>query len=84
MRYKVSGGAEMTDYPLVRALCEPVNQRGPGFVGDIGEHSDVHPVQEIESNSTFPMVPPLINHVGAGDGGAQARRRSGLPQCRGD
>jgi hypothetical protein len=53
-------------------LCEPVNQRGPGFVGDSGEHSDVHPVQEIESNSTLPMAPPLINHPGADDGDAQA------------
>ena len=47
LQYNVSGSAEMTDLPLVRAcasLCEPVNQHGPGIVGDSGERSNAHPV----------------------------------------
>jgi hypothetical protein len=35
----VNGSAEMTDL----SLSEPVNQHGPGIVGDIGERSDAHP-----------------------------------------
>jgi hypothetical protein len=30
-------------------------------VGESGERSDAHPVQEIESISTFPMALPFIN-----------------------
>jgi hypothetical protein len=54
-------------------LCEPVNQHGPGFVGDSGERRKPHPVQEIESNSTFPMALPFVDDLGADDGDAQAR-----------
>jgi hypothetical protein len=76
MRYKANGSADMTDLPLVRAcasLCEPVNQRGPGFVGDSGERRKPHPVQEIELNATSPMALPFVNNPGADDGDAQAR-----------
>jgi hypothetical protein len=41
------------------------------IVGDSGEHRDVHPVHEIESNSTTPMALPFVNHFGANDGHAQ-------------
>ena len=54
------GSADMTDLPLVRALSEPVNQHGPGIVGDSGERSDVHPVYEIESN--FDVSPGAAFH----------------------
>ena len=43
------------------------------FVGDSGEHSDVHPVHEIESNSTTPMALPFLDYLGADDGDARAR-----------
>jgi hypothetical protein len=70
----VNGSAEMTDPALVRAVCEPAIEHGPGFVGDIGERRDAHPVGEIESNSTFPMALPFIDHFGANHGNARARR----------
>ena len=80
MRYKVNGSAEMTEKALVRASqrlqppCrEPAQEPGPGIVGDSGEHSDVHPVHEIESNSTTPMALPFVDYLGADDGNAQAR-----------
>jgi hypothetical protein len=51
LRYKVNGSAEMTDTALVRARgvfgrggASPLKEHGPGFVGDIGERSDAHPV----------------------------------------
>jgi hypothetical protein len=55
------------------SYSEPACEHGPGFVGDIGERSDAHPVQEIESNSTSPMALPFINNRGANHGDAQAR-----------
>jgi hypothetical protein len=80
LRYKVNGSADMTGPALVRAIAsplvsysEPACEHGPGFAGDIGEHSDVHPVQEIESNSTFPMALPFVVNFGANDGNAHAR-----------
>jgi hypothetical protein len=73
LRYKVNGSAAMTDPALVRAVSEPAYERGPGFVGDIGERSDAHPVCEIESNSTFPMALPFVDYFGANDGNAHAR-----------
>ena len=48
-------------------------EHGPGFVGDSGERRKPHPVQEIESNSTFPMALPFVDDLGADDGDAQAR-----------
>jgi hypothetical protein len=33
----------------------------------------VHPVHEIESNSTTPMALPFVDYLGADDGDAQAR-----------
>ena len=50
MRYKVLGSAEMTDHPMVRAVASPPESMVLGVVGDSGERSDAHPVQEIESN----------------------------------
>ena len=80
MRYKVNGSAAMTEKALVRARsgvqplwCEPASEPGPGIVGDSGEHSDVHPVHEIESISTTPMALPFFDDIGANDGDAQAR-----------
>ena len=73
MCYKANGSAEMTDPALVRAMSEPACEHGPGFVGDIGERSDAHPVHEIESNSTFPMALPFVDNFGANDGNAHAR-----------
>ena len=79
LRYKVNGSADMTEYALVRASqwcqplwCEPAHEHGPGIVGDSGERSDAHPVCEIESNSTFPIALPFVDHLGADDGSAQA------------
>ena len=71
----MNGSADMTELPLVRAVSEPALEHGPGFVGDIGERSDAHPVQEIESDSTFPMALPFVDNFGENDGDAQARRR---------
>ncbi|WP_425267454.1 IS1096 element passenger TnpR family protein [Cupriavidus lacunae] len=62
---------------------EPAHEPGPGFVGDSGERSDAHPVQEIESTSTLPMALPFTDDFGAGHGDAQARRR-GVPERGGD
>lgn len=80
LRYKVNGSAAMTEYALVRARsgaqplwCEPAHEHGPGIVGDSGEHSDVHPVHEIESKSTTPMALPFGDDLGADDGSTQAR-----------
>ena len=73
LRYKVNGSVEMTDPALVRAISEPAHEHSPGFVGDIGECSDAHPVCEIESNSTFPMAQPFVDNFGANDGNAHAR-----------
>jgi hypothetical protein len=39
-------------------------------VGDSGERRKPHPVQEIESNSTFPMALPFFDDLGADDGDA--------------
>ena len=55
------------------SLGEPAHEHGPGFVGDIGERSDAHPVGEIESNSTFPMTLPFVDYFGSNDGNARAR-----------
>ncbi|MDO8456137.1 MAG: hypothetical protein Q7T07_04410, partial [Burkholderiaceae bacterium] len=73
--------AEMTDLALVRVSSEPAFKHGLGIVGDSGERSDAHPVHEIESNWTFPMALPFINHCGGCHGRSQARRR-GVSPCR--
>ncbi len=49
---------------LAPLLGEPASEHGPGIVGDIGEHSDVHPVCESESTLTLPMALPFINYCG--------------------
>ena len=50
MRYKVNGSADMTDPAMVRAVASPCESMVRDPVGDSGERSDAHPVQEIESN----------------------------------
>src|SRR5574337_410359 len=53
----------------IGASCsEPACEHAPRIVGDSGEHSDVHPVHEIESNSTTPMALPFSDDLGADDG----------------
>lgn len=74
MRYKVNGSADNDRTIIGASCCEPALEHGPGIVGDSGERSDAHPVQEIESNSTLPMALPFIDDSGANHGDAQARR----------
>ena len=62
------------DRPTIGASSrEPVNQLGPGIVGDSGERSDAYPVYEIESNFDVPMALPFVDDLGVNDGDAHAR-----------
>ena len=73
MRYKANGSAEMTDLPLVRACASPLISMVRDSSATVVSAAMPHPVQEIESNSTFPMALPFVNDLGANDGNAQAR-----------
>jgi hypothetical protein len=74
-RFALQSERQLRDdrHSIGASLGEPAHEHGPGFVGDIGERSDAHPVGEIESNSTFPMALPFVDYFGANDGNASAR-----------
>ena len=74
-RFALQGERQCRDdrHSIGASLGEPAHEHGPGFVGDIGERSDAHPVGEIESNLTFPMALPFVDFFGADDGDACAR-----------
>jgi len=82
-RIKRDGRTEMTEPRNGACSTQPAIQHGPGIVGDTGERRKPHPVQEVESISTLPMVLPPTHQSGAGHGDAQARRQSrGVSECR--
>ena len=74
-RFALQGERQCRDdrHSIGASLGEPAHEHGPGFVGDIGERRDAHPVGEIESNLTFPMALPFVDFFGADDGDACAR-----------
>ena len=62
------------DRPSIGAsISEPGNEHGPGFVGDSGERSDAHPVQEIESNFDVSHGAAFFDQLGADHGNARER-----------
>ena len=81
LQYNVSGSAEMTDLPLVRACASPLISMVRESSATVASVAMRIPFERSSRISTFPMALPFINDVGASHASSQARRR-GISQCR--
>lgn len=72
LRYKVDGGAEMTDQPLVRACASPLISMVRESSATLASAAMRIPFERSSRISTFPMALPSINNVGAIHGSTQA------------
>jgi hypothetical protein len=74
LQYKMGGGAEMTDPPLVQACASPSISMVRESSATLVSTAMGIPFERSSRISTFPMALPFINNVGATHASSQASR----------